>query len=84
MKYLIHIPKSIPKLLIFIDISSLSTVRRYQNPAKIAGFFIYKKRLVIFQTNLQIVIYLSVVSINKALQGEPSAPDKFNGAAFKK
>ena len=30
----------------------------------------------------QIKIYLSV--INTALHGEPSAPDKFNGTAFKK
>lgn len=31
----------------------------------------------------QTEIYLSV-SINIALHGEPSAPDKFSGAAFKK
>ena len=33
--------------------------------------------------NYQIRIYLSV-SINTALHGEPSAPSKFSGAAFKK
>ena len=42
------------------------------------------QHLFTFLTNHKIVIYLSVVSINKALQGAPSAPDKFNGAAFKK
>jgi len=31
----------------------------------------------------QIGIYLST-AINTALHGEPSAPDKFSGAAFKK
>ena len=44
--------------------------------AKITGAFnVYSAR--------QIGIYLSV-SINTALHGEPSAPAKFSGAAFKK
>ena len=43
----------------------------------------YFRQPSLFSSSRQIGIYLSV-SINTALHGEPSAPAKFNGAAFKK
>ena len=42
-----------------------------------------KWRGICFSLAQQIGIYLST-AINTALHGEPSAPDKFSGAAFKK